>query len=142
MAEKKKKGGKFNGQRSLVGYSPWSHKELDLLKKKWRGHSSNEDWVKFAFSRGFFPFILLFSLLFPRLLLPFSSMGPCSVFYLGLSLWPLQWAGSKGGPRTPVNLWFSPQQWVGVATGEEARRKPSQLFCDILGCECGFNRTK
>ena len=27
--QKKKKGGKFNGQRSLVGYSPWSHKELD-----------------------------------------------------------------------------------------------------------------
>ena len=23
---------KFNGQRSLVGYSPWDHKELDMTK--------------------------------------------------------------------------------------------------------------
>ena len=23
---------KFQGQRSLVGYSPWSHKELDMTK--------------------------------------------------------------------------------------------------------------
>ena len=24
--------GKFHGQRSLVGYSPWSHKELDMTE--------------------------------------------------------------------------------------------------------------
>ena len=24
--------GKFHGQRSLVGYSPWGHKELDMTK--------------------------------------------------------------------------------------------------------------
>ena len=26
--------GKFHGQRSLVGYSPWGHKELDTHTKK------------------------------------------------------------------------------------------------------------
>ena len=26
--------GKFHGQRSLVGYSPWSHKELDTTKQQ------------------------------------------------------------------------------------------------------------
>ena len=25
--------GKFHGQRSLVGYSPWSHKELDTTER-------------------------------------------------------------------------------------------------------------
>ena len=25
--------GKFHGQRSLVGYSPWGHKELDVTEK-------------------------------------------------------------------------------------------------------------
>ena len=24
--------GKFHGQRSLVGYSPWGHKEVDMSK--------------------------------------------------------------------------------------------------------------
>ena len=24
--------GKFHGQRSLVGYSPWGHKELDMTE--------------------------------------------------------------------------------------------------------------
>ena len=28
--------GKFHGQRSLAGYSPWSHKELDTTKHKTR----------------------------------------------------------------------------------------------------------
>ena len=26
--------GKFHGQRSLVGYSPWSHKELDTTEQQ------------------------------------------------------------------------------------------------------------
>ena len=25
--------GKFHGQRSVVGYSPWSHRELDMTEK-------------------------------------------------------------------------------------------------------------
>ena len=25
--------GKFHGQRSLVGYSPWGHKELDMTER-------------------------------------------------------------------------------------------------------------
>ena len=29
--------GEFHGQRSLVGYSPWGHKESDTKKKKNRG---------------------------------------------------------------------------------------------------------
>ena len=40
--------GKFHGQRSLVGYSPWGHKELDITEvtKHWiqylKMYTSNE----------------------------------------------------------------------------------------------------
>ena len=34
--------GKFHGQRSLAGYSPWGHKELDTTEHPWtNGHVSN-----------------------------------------------------------------------------------------------------
>ena len=35
--------GKFNGQRSLVGYSPWDHKELDMTKG-----THTHTYIKFA----------------------------------------------------------------------------------------------
>ena len=82
---------------------------------------------------------------------PYCSLVSCSAFlawvHVLCSIWGCLCGHCSGqevkeGPRTPVSLWFSPQQWVGVATGEEARRRPSQLFCAILVCECGFNRTK
>ena len=28
--------GKFHGQRSVEGYSPWGHKESDRTKQEWR----------------------------------------------------------------------------------------------------------
>ena len=31
--------GKFHGQRSLAGYSPWGHKELDTTEHTGRLHS-------------------------------------------------------------------------------------------------------
>ena len=31
--------GKFHGQRSLVGYSPWSHKELDMTEQLTHTHT-------------------------------------------------------------------------------------------------------
>ena len=31
--------GKFHGQRSLVSYSPWGHKELDLIE-----HTGSKTW--------------------------------------------------------------------------------------------------
>ena len=32
------------GQRSLVGYSPWGHKELDMTEATW--HACLQSWVK------------------------------------------------------------------------------------------------
>ena len=32
--------GEFHGQRSLVGYSPWDHKELDTTKQLTQSHPS------------------------------------------------------------------------------------------------------
>ena len=40
--------GEFHGQRSLVGYSPWGHKELDttqqLMEEAMAPHSSTLAW--------------------------------------------------------------------------------------------------
>ena len=32
--------GKSHGQKSLVGYSPWAHKELDITEVTWHTHST------------------------------------------------------------------------------------------------------
>ena len=45
--------GKFHGQRSLVGYSPWSHKELDMTEhacthlsfRQWTVHKPVTFWL-------------------------------------------------------------------------------------------------
>ena len=31
--------GEFHGQRSLVGYSPWGHKESDRTEATWHTHT-------------------------------------------------------------------------------------------------------
>ena len=31
--------GEFHGQRSLVGYSPWGHKELDMTEQPMHTHT-------------------------------------------------------------------------------------------------------
>ena len=36
--------GKFHGQRSLVGYSPWGHEESDITKRLMAPHSSTFAW--------------------------------------------------------------------------------------------------
>ena len=36
--------GKFHGQRSLVGYSPWGHEESDITKRLMAPHSSTLAW--------------------------------------------------------------------------------------------------
>ena len=36
--------GEFHGQRSLVGYSPWGHKESDITKQLMAPHSSTLAW--------------------------------------------------------------------------------------------------
>ena len=35
---------KIHGQRSLAGYSPWGHKELDTTEKAMAPHSSTLAW--------------------------------------------------------------------------------------------------
>ena len=35
--------GKFHGQRSLVGYSPWGHKQLDIIEHAHKEHTSQ--WI-------------------------------------------------------------------------------------------------
>jgi len=36
--------GEFHGQRSLVGYSPWGHKESDITERLMAPHSSTLAW--------------------------------------------------------------------------------------------------
>ena len=38
--------GKFHGQRSLVGYSPWGRKELDMIEQLTLSLSRYLRWVK------------------------------------------------------------------------------------------------
>ena len=39
--------GKFHGQRSMVDYSPWDHKELDMT-----GHGCTQKQVKIIYGTG------------------------------------------------------------------------------------------
>ena len=40
--------GKSRGQRSLVGYYPWSHKELDTTERLSLPHSSRDGTVSYS----------------------------------------------------------------------------------------------
>ena len=44
--------GESHGQRSLAGYSPWGHKELDMTEATWRTHINKQKRNK-SLSREF-----------------------------------------------------------------------------------------
>ena len=54
---------KFHGQRSLASYSPWSHKESDMIKqaqttlKKWKPHPSTWSRQKHRIDLWLLPFL-------------------------------------------------------------------------------------
>ena len=68
--------GEFNGQRSLVGYSPWGHRESDTTK--WQTLSLCFSFIKCSFPHDSFPslillFLSLFKLCFTTYSLVISS---------------------------------------------------------------------
>ena len=52
--------GKFHGQRSLVGYSPWGHKEVDMTERltlsTFNNVSNNANYSFVIFLSSFFFF--------------------------------------------------------------------------------------
>ena len=78
---------------------------------------------------------------------PYCSLLSCSPFLAWVQVLSSTWGSLCGhcseqevkeGPRTPVNLWFSPSSgWDGNRWGGQ-----KETFCDILVCEYGFNRAK
>ena len=44
--------GEFHGQNSLVGYSPWGRKELDMTVKQFSTNREVGGWIKEAVCRG------------------------------------------------------------------------------------------
>ena len=53
--------GKFHGQRSLVGYSPWGHKEVDMTERltlsTFNNVSNNANYSFVIFLSSFFFFL-------------------------------------------------------------------------------------
>ena len=47
--------GEFHGQRSLAGYGPWGHKELDMTEATWQAHSVNSIHVSVGNEERVFP---------------------------------------------------------------------------------------
>ena len=41
--------GKSHGQRSLVGYRPWGHKEWDTAQRRSTQHTDSSEWPTFLF---------------------------------------------------------------------------------------------
>ena len=83
--------GKFHGQRSLAGYSPWGHKELHTTQQQ---QSANEPPGGFLFVYSpFSPSFCLWSSLLPLLslliLLLFVLLFTLSVPSSPLLVWPL-----------------------------------------------------
>ena len=54
--------GKFHGQRSLVGYSPWGHKEVDMTERltlsTFNNVSNNANYSFVIFLSSFFFFLV------------------------------------------------------------------------------------
>ena len=97
--------GKFHGQRSLVGYSPWGHKELDMTYQLNNKTQSLPSWLC-GFSLHLVQLVERFSILF----LSHSAPGAQLWFYLHLCIWVIHWSLLL---RLPWRTWVCPSEdWV------------------------------